>query len=1710
MGQSLSPPFQFLHRSTGTVTLQAHAVNFPAFGLDRYAYYSFDVLGEGAGFSSLNARTTSQPSTATATAVTISPDRDGADDTAVLSVDPPAGVTFWEAVISSETSFGPGVVRRFYGQGQNDVYWSGDGWEGRTVPNGLYYARFQTEGLGLVSSTVTVTVQAASLKGFVRNSNTLSPLANVTVNVFGQRGGGYGLSAADGSFFVSGLAPNQTYAVQLSRPGFAQLSLSTQTNTATLDLGVLDVDPGAEFHCSVSVSSGPSRDIYGRASVRASTATHSANGNLHLGPGSILTDNGFPIADPLFSTFTVLSVLPNLDYTIEVDLPEYGHVNLGTLTAPPAGSSVDISTSLVRKANLSGLVVFPAALNTPYNGEWVSVDAALSTAPTRPVAWGGAGVPNGLSTGTFHLFGMDAGTYILRASVRGFATSTQTVTVGAGDLFNLDFPVFGTGGIATGTITVTGNSSALGIGGGGGCPANQFSLFINAFSRTSFTNAYWQQCVPTSLTSTSASFQITGLKNETYDLNVFLPGFQMWPAGSQQVTVTGGVGRKDLLLKALTGRLDVVANIPAGDLGAWITYQLNKEGPDPIQRSGVFSGSPTANASISGLGTGLYRLTVTNTKPGRGLIRTVPVAVTNGSVSSVTVDMTVPTFAIGGSVDVQGNVVLGSTWNVTVSSVSGLDAAGVRPELAVYAYPLPNYFDERLTPLRQVPIFPHVSSGSFLVTGLTPGGYFLRLTEDANPPTPPANCGGCRTPGLPELASSGQVVFIGTSNVAGIPLTVTNGATLSGVIQRPAGDASQESRHLVLRLRRADNLSLWQTETNTSGTGTADYRFSHLASGDYILEVVDDARPPKYAAASTSVRIANADVTQNVTLVAGGTIIALLRDADTGTLLTAENARQFLSDSFEIAAEAVPWVPGGWAQAERDMTNGGYAFDAQTGVISIPRLIPDTSYNVFLRGHESLGEEARAQGRRTYAPTVLSGVRVQSGEVLDLGTIDLNQGGALSGTVRNKAGQALPNIRVQALPSVSNHSDRTKFMVETFTDGNGIFQIDGIDRSQKFYDVVASPRFQQGETFSQLSGKRYGEERVRMLNVNDPLKTTGISFSLEEANASLVGRVVPNDGGPLIPVFGDLQNQAGVRGADLVLHRDGAPLGDDPLGEIEERSAADGTFRIDGLRPGGYTIRAIALGYATAIRGAVLSNGATANAGTIVLGKGASVSGTIVKPDGSSPSRADVDAVVGVDDDFKDFVFGRVDADSDTGLVTGYELSGFSVGKPYSILILSKTSDIVEAASNVTFESSTETKVVPLIFRPAPPKVFVNQTRSGNTYTLRFFSSQPLRNTAAADNQLEQIVMESSGTSGAITARSLSASRDSLTVTFDANPAASSFGLDLAFYTDTVDPDDPTGADYRFTQTFTFYTGIGLRRSVGIPNVTGGDCTLEGVATGASFPSGAFDVASSSTIEVGILSAETADGETLPHTAPRIARGPALSSAARRLGPAAFPAGGLFAAVSAAADVNPFSAFYDVFLPAGVRRALKKEAQLTLKYADDVTDPSKINVYYFDPQNNVFLLEKSGRTIDDVNKTITVGVSHLSTFVVLPSQASIVQGGAFAGSDILVHNVPNPFNLDSKLVSLVNGGSTTDRTTDGTLIKVALPAGKSGTLTIEIFDVAGALVREMTETAAGGTYSYIEWDGRNGNGKKVASGVYLGRLTVNGGDERFFKMVVVK
>ncbi len=65
---------------------------------------------------------------------------------------------------------------------------------------------------------------------------------------------------------------------------------------------------------------------------------------------------------------------------------------------------------------------------------------------------------------------------------------------------------------------------------------------------------------------------------------------------------------------------------------------------------------------------------------------------------------------------------------------------------------------------------------------------------------------------------------------------------------------------------------------------------------------------------------------------------------------------------------------------------------------------------------------------------------------------------------------------------------------------------------------------------------------------------------------------------------------------------------------------------------------------------------------------------------------------------------------------------------------------------------------------------------------------------------------------------------------------------------------------------------------------------------------------------------------------------------------------------------------------------------------------------------------------------------------------------------------------------------------------------------MEIYDVAGDLVKRIDfGSQTTGKYHYGDWDGKNENSQNVASGVYIGRISIEGSSRvKMFKMAVIK
>jgi len=115
-----------------------------------------------------------------------------------------------------------------------------------------------------------------------------------------------------------------------------------------------------------------------------------------------------------------------------------------------------------------------------------------------------------------------------------------------------------------------------------------------------------------------------------------------------------------------------------------------------------------------------------------------------------------------------------------------------------------------------------------------------------------------------------------------------------------------------------------------------------------------------------------------------------------------------------------------------------------------------------------------------------------------------------------------------------------------------------------------------------------------------------------------------------------------------------------------------------------------------------------------------------------------------------------------------------------------------------------------------------------------------------------------------------------------------------------------------------------------------------------------------------------------------------------------------------------------------------------------------------------------------------------------------------------MYNFPNPFDLEQKVVTLADQGSlSASQTIDGTVLKYYLPAkyGNNAEIEFYIYNVAGELVRKITDGPRDGGYIYFaEWDGKNDDGSDCASGVYLLIPKVDGDTvmDDALKMAIVK
>jgi len=1667
--------------------------------------------------------------------LTISPDGTGTNNFAYVRFTPSDSSTQWHVAISSD-NFQTLVYERWgNGDPQGTVSWDGrnDSFIAggaatnvgpQPVPNGTY--TIKVEIIGLVSDTsLSVSVNSAQIAGTVKVSNV--PVAGAQINAQGSNGPGYSstVSDANGNYTLYGLHAGTQYNLYATYINPVNQSVVTgQINNAAAGSSGQNFNlttPDVIRVFAVAPSTAPAI-VFGNINIHSSDYSQNFFGNLRLVAGSSTTDNGNSF-NP--STWTVFYVPPG-SYVLHLTMPGYGASDV-TVT-----NSSDVVISLTQEASVYGLLTLPAP--APY-AFWASVSGSLAGSNV-PTVWGGASFNVGQSSAVYNLFDVPPGTYALLSQVYGYAPSSLTnVIVGSSDLGNsttgggADFPIFSVGGTISGTLTINGDTSGM---------PGPLMLYLNAYSPQLGYNVSTQVQLSTSATQTSTSYQIGGVANGTYQMFApYLQGFDATPSGPQNVVVSGGSGSENIVLTQETGQLAVTVKLPNNNSDYGNVY-LSLQGQ--INQAGNLTGATT---SIFHLGTGFYNLTAVYGTTGAQAQSTVNL--TNGQTASVLLDLSAPTFAISGAVSVQSGFSMRGTTGtlVTVNTVTDLLANATNQNIYIGgtnaigvaggggALSCGNVVPITTSTARVEAFSKSFNSfGNMNRSGFTNcfgvGQYkYGTIQADGSYSIPNLS------PGLweidvypyfdngqtPDAASQQQFITVTSGNVGNVNFALSGGNSVSGTVSLPAGVTDSRLFNVQILDTQGNSIQSTTLQLGTPGlqVSSVTYQFNNLASGQYSLLIQDpgtydstlNLNVIKYVAAPVQFKINGADVTGvNVALGNAARIIGSLgiqtasaNGSPTLTLITSANTN-LLPSNFMINAQANPWIPGGSQSASFNPGGSGPAIDSNNH-FTIEGLSPGTYDVVFQQN--SYGISVQAAGGLNLASYTQGSVAVTAGQTVDLGVITLKPGISVSGNVVDTSGNPLSNIAVRATPSNSQNGQNS---IQTTTDAHGNFTLSGLSSDLKTYDIVAAPRPGNGDSTPPAP---YGQVSRLAVDIT-PIPAPTVNFILTPASGQIVGRIATADRGSLSYPDG---NQSGFPAAAIFLHLEGSTSDDNPLGQ-EYATALDGSYAIGDLVPGLYDITVESLGYQPyKISGIALANGATQNLSVITLQRGAELDATLARPDGSLVNTGQIQTVVAVSPDLTSIIFGQVNKDATTGNILSLKFSGFQVSpQTYNVLLFDQQNNITTPPEgrNLVFVSSSEVITRALTFEPSPPFAFTDAKRAGSIGTavnLTYYFSRPLRNQGNDQAPSHWFT--------------LSGDRTQLSVLY--TPAAGEQNATIAFSAHTVDIDPTTGVEFVLSKTLTLLLGQKATSESNINPALGGSLSLSSnndpsnVSIQGNSLLNSNGSAADATVSYNFTLTATDDVNSLASVsaAPLTAQGGMRTAAIGQLmgyGSSAFVSEAYQAMGVARTDasINPLSSFYSILLPAGLSHSLNQTAYLTLSY-NTTADPAQINVYYFD--GTKYLLQSTGRTVDTVNHTITVGVSHFSTFVVLQNSASVVvvNGGVGSAAAIEAFNFPNPFDLQPKTKTLNRGGSTTSMSTNGTIIRYFIPGSEAvGAASIDIYDVVGEKVRTLDlGVPAGDVYNYVAWDGQNSSGHNVASGVYIGELKV-GGNKAFFKMAVIK
>ena len=1648
----------------------------------------------------------------------------------------------WQVTISTSPTRN-GAVWTYWGYGlpySNQVSWNGYfsyydpltyTWRNDRAPNGTYYIRIQIGSSGgIVDDSLSVTVQSLEIAGRVIDQTSGQGIAGVYVNAYGPNYA-YTISDSSGYYKLAGLRSG-IYYLNFWAAGYSPKYLSDIMVPAS-GVDVYLAHPAyLKVNAQRQLNNINNPELWGGIQVIPSNGSGASNnywGSLHFTINVSTSDNGqynyssssssYEIDNSTYQysagRWTVLEVAPGT-YTYRADLS--GYVSAQGSFSIVSGQIQELNLYFAGRKNIGGTIWLPEPSANNW-GTWVSIEGIKSGSQWASV-WGWAQIPFGVSSGTYFIAGVDPGGYTLRTYAPGYRRQSVYTMVASTDEVKIAPDItLNAGGGFSGTVTVEGDTTdpALSL-------SDPYNLYLSVWSPETYCYGWTQVSLNKNSSIATATFTISGLDDGNYWVNSWLNGFELENAvgwNGVQAAISNGSGQINLKFKRYSGRIKCQFKVPNSDYNnLYVSIQgnnlwISEVSPLNMSSYGISFDTTTGIMMSPPLGTGFYQI------KGRygpsGLEKSRSVMAINDQTTEISLDLTGQTYTVSGKVSINLNnpppgytdlavlVATAPTYNSTYiwDPVYGSISTTTFRVTAIDYTKMASLSTISGTAQQFSSVINN--DGSYRLSGLAPGVYVLQV--------PALELDGNFDNGK-ETAAIEKKIVITSGDLSEVNLNVDRGYSVSGQLKLPSTELA--NREMWVYVFKSANFQMNEWGNYVTGaraifnnTNTANYEIKGLSPGEYILAVQDWGYsyyngynwiyvPRQYANSSIKVVVKSENLFgQNIQLSRGGKITMKLRDADSGTIITPANKDTMLPVSYNISARANPWVEGGWASLSSisgTAQNSGDNFTLEF----LPEAVYDVSLGQTSYGYYGLATISGTAGggnQTNYAAKTISGVTVKNGQTTDLGTIDIKQGLTITGTVKDKNGQAIPNIPVLALPSLSNDFSTE---LRGFTDSNGKYSIAGLNPEIVYYDIVACPRtdpsyFSGYYFFYGSGGLTYAEKVKSMIKIT---QTRTVDFILSPARGAVRGKISTEDGG-LLANPDDLN----IPTAKIFLQLENTFSRTNPLGDIVANTEIDGTFSIEALSPGTYRLTVLSGGYASYSKNITVGE-SELDIGTIQLKRGARLGGKITKLDNTSPSKQELSQIVAFSEDLSEVLIGSLRLSGDD-TVTGYELNGFQAGSVYNIMFISAENELIPAVLGFTVAYSTYTKNdYDLKFKPTAPALFVRAKRNGNTFTINFNLTSPLRNSFPDDNDLTKIISRTSGT-GTLSDFYITADRKNLSCIYNCPSGENKFSLKFSAYSRSVNPE--TGSEFPIEETLEFYSGIAAKNRVRISNLRGGKIGLEDDPSSivfapntfaVGFASAAVDVQLMKGDEVNELTSARSPGKmTIPRSAP------------------AYPEN-MHRAMSIvkASGFNPLSSFYDIFLPAGVSRALNKEAKLSLKYSPAPGDnPDDYNIYYYDEQNNVWLLQNKNKSVDLDNQTIEISVNHASIFVILKSNLTVISGDTGV-SELFVYNFPNPFDLKTKTVNLANAPlNQQQQTITGTMIHYGLPVGVSGDVQIKIYNVAGELVRVLrAENLSANQHYYQEWDGKNDYGKPVASGVYIARFSVSGTNEKFFKMVVKK